>query len=150
MRINRVSINTYPCSFSANKGTAYKPPIVQQNDNKKLKAGLIALGVLGMAAIGYGVVKNTNKCKLKSVKNFIKDVKNLMNNKPVTDSITKQLDGRRGAEAVKIYNGYRAVNKLESMHNKLLNGYFDGKPAVVFEHLRNNERIMQRQALFAV
>ncbi len=150
MRIDAVKLNIKNPNFRAdNKVNTVVNPMYNE-DSAKLKLGLALLAVIGSASIGYSVVKKHNPNAIKRIKNSFADFKNLIKNKPATDAITKKLNGKRDAQAVKIYKGYRAQGKLTSMHNKLLNGQFDGKPAKVFEHLRKNEQILQQQAKFAL
>ena len=151
MKVNAIRLNNFNTSVFGSQKNDKRESNKHICDNcTKLKLGLCALGVLGAAAVGYGVLKKHNINSFSEIKNSLSDVKNIFSNKPPIDKITRKLNGKRDKEAVKIYQNIMAKEKLASLQNKILNGDFDGKSKKVFEHIRNNERLLQQQASLAI
>lgn len=147
MRISAINTVQNQVKFGTQKANDEKSATNPIYKNEKLlQAGLKGLAVVGIATVGYAVLKKQGKSPVKLVKNSFKKAKDFLSEKPQPDPITQKLGGRRDAEAVKLYKGYVAVEKMNSLHNKLLSGYFDGKPQAVFDALRKNEMKLKREA----
>ncbi len=112
---------------------------LSKEDADKVKLCLAGLALIGAASIGSAVLKKKNIKPL----NILKEK---FHKEPVTDPIIKKLNGRRDAEAVKLYKGYKAQEKSASLKRKILNGDFNGKPNEVYEHLIKNEQKLERTA----
>ena len=133
--------------FRANKNNS-EPCIIESiyQNEKLLKAGLAGLAVIGAAAIGFNLLKSSGKNPVQIIKNNFNKVKDFLSEKPMPDPIMQRIGNKRDVESVKLYKALIAKKKMDSLHNKLLSGYFDGKSKNVFESLRKNEIKLRREA----
>ncbi len=147
MKINAIEPFKSNQIFRANNNNS-EPCIIESiyQNEKLLKAGLAGLAVVGAAAIGINVLKSKGKSPLNMIKSTYNNVKDFLSETPRPDPIVKKLGQKRDAEAVKLYKSLIANKKMDSLHNKLLSGYFDGKSKNVFESLRKNEVKLRREA----
>ena len=134
--------------FRANKNRNSEPCIIDSiyQNEKAIKKGLVGLAVIGAAAVGYNSIRNSGKSPVKFIKNNFYKVKDFLSEKPKSDPIIKNIGKKRDKEALNLYKGLVAKKKMDSLHNKLLSGHFDGKPKEVFESLRKNEVKLRREA----
>jgi len=150
MQINSICVNSKysNVSFKSN-------PIVQKKQNsitnldenqKKILTGLAGLAIIGAASVATVVLKKKNTTPLKLIKKSFSNLAARFSDKPTPDPIIQKLEGKRDAEAVRLYKGYKAQDKLNSLHNKLLSGQFDKKTQHVFACLQKNERQLRREA----
>ena len=142
--VNSIKNSNHFCAKKTNNEKPVSNPLSQKE--KLLKSGLEGLAIIGAAAVGYSILKKQGKNPAKIVKNSFDNVKRFLSDKQQSDPIIQKLNGKRDAEAVKLYKGHAAVKKMNSLHNKLLSGYFDGKPKSVFDALRKNEVKLKREA----
>ena len=115
-------------------------------NEKLLKTGLVGLAVIGAAAVSYSSIKHSGKNPVKIVKNNFKKIKKFIFQDKNSDPIIQKLGGKRDEDTLKLYKALIAKKKMESFHNKLLSGHFDGKPKEVFDSLRKNELKLRREA----
>ena len=134
--------------FRANKNKNSEPCIIDSiyQNEKAIKKGLVGLAVIGAATVGYNSIRNSGKSPVKFIKNNFYKVKDFLSEKPKYDPIIKNIGKKRDKEALNLYKGLVAKKKMDSLHNKLLSGHFDGKPKEVFESLRKNEVKLRREA----
>ena len=112
-----------------------------------VKLGLIGLAIIGAAATGKAVLKHKGLTPAKLIKDTGSKIYEKFSNKPPVDPAIKALKGKRDAKALELYNSIQAKKKITSLHDKILSGYFDGKPNKVFNYIRRNERALQRQII---
>ncbi len=134
--------------FRANKNKNSEPCIIDSiyQNEKAIKKGLVGLAVIGAAAVGFNLIKHSGKNPVQIIKNNANKVKDFLSEKPKPDPIIKNIGKKRDKEALNLYKGLVAKKKMDSLHNKLLSGHFDGKPKEVFESLRKNEVKLRREA----
>ncbi|MBQ4078023.1 hypothetical protein IJD15_02445 [bacterium] len=131
MKINPVN--------SINNCSHFKALNVQQKNNTvtipdsadKKDLTIIALGALGVAAIAVHAVKSKKPQNIHELK---------VKTKKVTTNINKKIYApKRGAEARRRYLFEQNQRKLESLHQRLFNGEFDGKSPEAMEKIIRNE-----------
>ena len=134
--------------FRANKNRNSEPCIIDSiyQNEKTIKKGLVGLAVIGAAAVGFNLIRHSGKNPVQIIKNNVNKVKDFLAEKPKPDPIMQKIGDKRDAEAVKLYKSLIAKKKMDSLHKKLLSGYFDEKPKTVFEALRKNEVKLRREA----
>ncbi len=147
MKISAIEPSKNNQIFRANKNNS-EPCIIESiyQNEKLLKKGLAGLAIIGAAAISYSLIKHSGKNPVQIIKNNVNKVKDFLAEKPKPDPIMQKIGDKRDAEAVKLYKSLVAKKKMDSLHNKLLSGYFDEKPKTVFEALRKNEVKLRREA----
>lgn len=148
MKINSVCITPVlnTVSFKSNLTEPQKVNTLNRDDKTKIITGLAGLAAIGAAAVSTAVLKKQNTTPAQFIKKGFSNLAEKLCLKSAEDPIIKKLNGKRDAQALKLYKGYKAEEKMNSLHNKLLSGYFDGKPQKVFESLRKNERKLRREA----
>ena len=77
----KAQYETYPSTNTMDYSTNF-PAYVEEEEPKKSNLGLIALGVLGAAGIGYGIMKHRKVADLEKVANEAK---------AALDDVTKKL-----------------------------------------------------------
>lgn len=147
MKISAIEPSKNNQIFRANKNNS-EPCIIESiyQNEKLLKKGLAGLAVIGAAAIGFNLLKSSGKNPVQIIKNNFNKVKDFLSEKPMPDPIMQRIGNKRDVESVKLYKALIAKKKMDSLHNKLLSGYFDGKSKNVFESLRKNEIKLRREA----
>ena len=148
MKINTIQPIKNNQIFRANKNKNSEPCIIDSiyQNEKTIKKGLVGLAVIGAAAVGFNLIRHSGKNPVQIIKNNVNKVKDFLAEKPKPDPIMQKIGDKRDAEAVKLYKSLVAKKKMDSLHNKLLSGYFDEKPKTVFEALRKNEVKLRREA----
>ena len=131
MKINPVN--------SINNSSHFKALNIQQRNNTvsvperadKKDLTMLALGTLGIAAIAIHATKSKKPQNVHDLK---------AKTKKVTTNINKKIYApKRGAEARRRYIYEQNQRKLESLHQRLFNGEFDGKSPEAMEKIIRNE-----------
>ena len=130
MKINPV-INIKSCSrFKASSVQQKKTVTAPQEENNR-KLAMLALGAFGVAAIAIHTIRNNDSKTAHELKARAKKITTNFNKKIYTP--------KRGAEARRRYIYEQNQRKLESLHQRLFNGEFDGKSPEVMEKIIRNE-----------
>ncbi len=150
MQVNKVS-SVYNAAFSGQRKASRRndaPVYYVQNENV-LRFGLLGLAIIGASAVTTAILKKNNISPAEILKkSFEKITKNM--NKSKQDPILRVLDGKRDAEAVKIYQKYRSQAKINSFAAKFLAGEYDRKPQDVLSHMSKNIDTLNRMATRAI
>jgi hypothetical protein len=139
MKITPVSSKFLSPNFSSSNSQT-KP--IFQNDEQKIKTGLVALGVIGAATVTYAVLKHNNLNPLKQVQNFV----NKFTLSSKEDEVNMILKGKRDEEAYKKYKAYIAEQKIDSLNKKLLNGQFSKTSDDAILHITRNAAKLRKEA----
>jgi hypothetical protein len=138
MQVNKVSSVYNTLSFGQRKASRRNdaPVYYVQNENV-LKFGLLGLAIIGAAAVSTAILKKNNISPKDLIKKSVEGIsKHMAANKQ--DPIIRVLDGKRDANAVRMYQKYTSQAKINSFAAKFLAGEFENKPQDVLSHMRNN------------
>ncbi len=115
-----------------------------KEERKKIFLGLAGLAVIGAAAVITCAAKDNNTTALKYMQNKATSFVLKLSNKEQIDPVTKLLEGKRDAEALKKYQAYIAQKKIDSLQKKFLDGSFNNRSSEVYNHLISNKHKLQK------
>lgn len=135
-------INQYNRNYYNKYNNTSKPETgltqVNPEKTKKIVKGLTGLGILGAAAVGYAIYKhNVNNEQIQNLKYIGQSIANQ----------AVQNSNSRGTDAVEIYSKHIADKKAMVLKYKLENNMFLGKSKKAMEHIRNNLKQLELNAM---
>ncbi len=96
---------------------------------------LAALATIGIATVAIYSTKTKSPTKTSKVIKNIKRTKK----QPISNPSKQLGTKKRGESALRLYNYQRNQQKMNSLHQRLFNGEFDGKSPRAMEKIRRNE-----------
>lgn len=146
--VNSINVNNFGSNLLVNTNNFKEKQFIPNED--RLKFAMLGLAAIGVAAVGITILNKKGINPVQSVKKTVSNIKQTYIESQSEDPVTRLIGHRRDAEALKTYKSYVAKGKMDSLHKKLLSGYFDGKPKKVFESLRKNEQKLRKTVEFGI
>ena len=96
-----------------------------------------------MATVTNAIMKKNNHSIPELLGKLVGNIsKKMASNKQ--DPLLRVLDGKRDANAVKIYKKYQSQAKIKSFAEKFLAGEYNNKPSNVYDYMCKNMEVLSR------